>query len=163
MTIDDDCPSNSNSAPVAGFVDQAQVDRLTESRASRHARLARDWKRDKQPQAEAANAERLFAHNRGTLRKAGAAIDAHRAGDGKEAYNEKKRDAYAEGIGSAPREYVTGLTDEEKKARRRERDRERKRAARRLMTQADRDAEAAKKREQRELEAFARDAMRKIF
>lgn len=163
MTIDDDCPQNPNSAAVAGFVDQAQVDRLTESRASLHARLARDWKRDKQPQAEAANAERLHSRNRGAVREAGAVIDAHRAGDGREAYNEKRRETYAEDKGSAPREYVSGLSDEEKKARRRKKDRERKQAKRRLMTQADRDAEAEKKRVQRELEAIAEAAAQKIF
>lgn len=164
MNNQDDCPSKSNNCAVAGFVDSGEVERLSkEAQINKRVRAIARWQTETLPKALADNAARLHSPNKQALREAGAAIDAHRAGEGKDAYNLKRRKVYADEKGGPSREYVRGLTEEEKKARRLEKDRERKKAKRLAMTQADRDREAEKKRDQRELKVIADEASRKTF
>ncbi|WP_172125396.1 hypothetical protein [Devosia sp. 919] len=148
MTNSDDCPPRTNSDAQACLVDGSEVERL--SRLSQIVDLAKNWNATTLPKAEQDNAARLHLRNKRLLREAGAIIDKHRqTEEGRAAYNEAERQRYAADKGTPPREYVTGLPEEEKAQRRRAKDRARKNAKRASMTQVDRDAEAAAKRTSR--------------
>lgn len=167
-----DYQENTNDTVAAGFVDTAEAERLTtEAQADQRARKIAGWLSDTLPKSLADNAARLHTHNKRVLREAGAAIDEFRAGEGRDDYNRKQREVYAEKKGSAPREYVSGLTEEDRAERDRIKNAEAQARARSRKTTAQQSAERAERRrkkkereaEDAELEAIARDAERRIF
>lgn len=158
MANSEDCPTKTNNGDKSDTADATVLsDQAASDRAKDLVKLIVVYKRN-QPKDEAHNAERLHASNRRKLRETGAVIDEHRAGEGRDAYNTKRRAEY-EPAGPSKRAYVTGLSEEAKAERRRERDRLRKVEARKAATQEQKATEAARKKQKRrdnaELEAIA--------
>lgn len=167
-----DCKEISNDAVTAAFADGAEIERLTKAALiSQRAIAMSKWQTDTLPKALADNAERLHTTNKQALRKAGAAVDEFRAGEGRDDYNRKQREVYAEKKGSAPREYVSGLTEGDRAERDRIKNTEAQARARSKKTTAQQSAERAERRrkkkereaEDAELEAIAIEATRRIF
>ena len=116
MTNSEDCPLKSNSELRAEFVDGVQVERR--AKLAQTLDRAGEWL-SKLPESEAHNASRLHVHNLAERREGCDLIDQHRATpEGKAVYNAKRRDSYVP-VGDQKREYVTGLSEEEKAERRR--------------------------------------------
>lgn len=167
-----DCPEKSNDGVAVNFVDAAEMKRLTKDELiNERARKIAQWQSETLPKAEADNAARLHPRNKRSLREAGAAIDKHRAGEGRDTYNRKQREAYEEKKGSKPREYVAGLSEEDRAERDRVKNVEAQSKVRSKKTTAQQSAERAERRrkakereaEAAELGAIAREATRKTF
>lgn len=151
MTNTEDCPENSND------INPGESEQLSrQERINHHARLIGNWKANKQPKYEAENAARLHIYNRKKLREAGGIIDGHRAGEGREQYNAKRRNEYAEAKGGIVREYQGGLSDEARKERHRVKNLEAQARFRAKKSTAEQSAERAARRhraKEREAEA----------
>lgn len=157
MTKDKDCPEKTNNELRSDAENADGMEKLSkQERIIRNARIIGGWKVEKQPTYEADNAGRLHTRNRRELREAGAAIDEHRAGEGREQYNAKRREEYAEAQGGEVREYRGGLSDDDRKERDRVKNLEAQARFRAKTSTSDQSAKRAERRrraKEREAEA----------
>lgn len=167
MTVEKDSQEKENSDVRAEFLDTGVEQRLTD--AAKLAGLLELVTAGKKNIAlsEAHNATRLHTHNVSQRRALCDEIDEHRTTDeGRAVYNAKRREQYVP-VGDEKREYVTGLSDEEKKERRRLQKRASDKKARANTPTPLKSAKRAatrKRKAQREAEAAERElATRRIF
>jgi len=160
MTINDDCPSQSNNSVPASL--------------KRILEVAAKWI-EQLPAIEAHNASRLHTANIINRREFCDQIDSHRkTPEGRAAYNAEERARYAEKIGHQPREYVTGLPDDAKAERERQQNSKAQAKHRSKKSTAEQSAarkerrwkerqRKVKERERAEAEADASIEARRIF